>query len=593
MAGLVPEETLQTIRDRISLVDLVSTYVSLKQNGRNHIGLCPFHNEKTPSFSVSDERGFFKCFGCGEGGNAFTFLMKIERLEFPEAVEQLAARAGVALPERSQSSGPANRTRDTLIELHENAADYFRKQWASERGEAARRYLEGRGVSEATIETYAIGFAPAQGVQLTRWFGQQKISRSLAVRSGLLAEREGRVYDRFRGRIMFPIRDRRGRVIAFGGRALGDDQPKYLNSPETPIFTKGDGLYGISEARKAIRDANRVVLVEGYMDALMLVQAGIPYAVATLGTALTTRQLRLVRGLGGERVEVFFFFDGDRAGRQAALRSFGVCAEAGVWGRPAFLPDGMDPDDYVRENGVEATLALLDKAPELLDFYLDETVPAGAALPERTGAAKEISRVLARVSDPVQLDLLLRRAAQRLGLSEDVIRRSARSGRASSARLPTPEAAPVAADRMAVTDWPVAERMLLEVVAQDGDVARWVLEREVVHHFDHAALSAAVARLCEAWEAGEGIGGVIDALPPEIAAHLGGVLVAFDDQAESPSRMLVARDCAARITARHERDRRRVLVEELRRAELVGDEDSEKEVLRSLDEMRRREGDRL
>ncbi len=584
MAGRIPEETLQTIRDRVSLVDLVSTYVNLRQAGRSHVGLCPFHDEKTPSFSVSDDRGFFKCFGCGAGGNAFTFLMRIERIEFPEAVEQLAKRAGVALPSRADE-GPAGKMKDDLVGLNEKAAAFYRSVWEGPQGEAARRYLERRGLTAETIAAYGIGFAPAGGMELTRWFGRQGVSRRAAVQSGLLGERDGRLYDRFRGRVMFPIRDRRGRVIAFGGRAIGDEQPKYLNSPETPIFTKGEGLYGISEARNAIRDANRIVLVEGYMDALMLVQAGIPYVVATLGTALTAAQLRLVRGVGGEQVTPYFLFDGDRAGRQAALRAFGVCAEAGVWGRPAFLPDGMDPDDFVRSRGVEETLMLLDRAPELLDFYFDETLPSVSDLPTRARAVKDVRRLLEHVSDPIQFDLLARRAAQRLGVSEVVFARGAEAPaavRPSQVREDSGE-----------KDWPVAEKMLLEVVALDEDVARWVLDREIVEAFRNPQLAEAVMRLIDAWEAGEGIGAVVDELPADIAQHLGGVLVAEEAEMDRPSRMRIAEDCALRIRDRYERERRRGVVAELRRAARDGDEDSEKELLRSLGEMRRREGDRL
>ncbi len=583
MAGLIPEETLQTIRDRISLVDLVSNYVALKQNGRNHIGLCPFHNEKTPSFSVSDERGFFKCFGCGEGGNAFTFLMKIERLEFPEAVEELAKRAGVELPKRREGRGDG--VRERLIELHENAAEFFRQEWASERGEQARRYLEKRGLSEETIEHYGIGLSPASGSgqTLTRWFGQQKVSRRAAVQSGLLAEREGRVYDRFRGRIMFPIRDRRGRVIAFGGRALGDDQPKYLNSPETPIFTKGDGVYGVSEARKAIRDANRVVLVEGYMDALMLVQAGIPYAVATLGTALTAQQLRLVRGVAGEQANVFFFFDGDRAGRQAASRAFGVCAEAGVWGRPAFLPDGMDPDDYVRAHGVEATLELLDRAPELLDFYVGELAPPGSALAERSRAAKDVQRQLGKISDPVQFNVLAQRAAQRLGVDAAVFS----PGAAEHAPSQPPPAAQPRSRSDAV--WPVAERILMESVAADGDVARWVVEHQLLDKLSHDALRDATARLCDGWEVGESIGVIVDELPEEIADHLRGALLAADEASEPPNRMQAARECAARIARKHKSERKRSLMQALA---VAADEEQSNQIKRQINELVG-EGERL
>lgn len=590
MAGRIPEETLETIRDRISLVDLVSTYVRLRQTGRNHVGLCPFHDEKTPSFSVSDERGFFKCFGCGAGGNAFTFLMRIERIEFPEAVEQLAKRAGVTLPERAQE-GPATKTKESLVALNEKAAAFYQRAWAAPQGDAARRYMVDRGLSAETIEKYAIGFAPAGGTELTAWFQRNGVARATALQSGLIGERDGRLYDRFRGRIMFPIRDRRGRIIAFGGRALGDEQPKYLNSPESPIFTKGEGLYGISEAREAIRTANRVVLVEGYMDALMLVQFGIPYVVATLGTALTAAQLRLVRGVGGEQTTPYFLFDGDRAGRQAALRAFAVCAEAGVWGRPAFLPDGMDPDDFVRSRGVDETLALLDRAPEMLEYYFDEVLPSGADLSSRARIARDVGRVLERISDPIQFELAARRSAQRLGLSEGVFARgsaNSAANRSAQKAAPPPVRPPAAA-----TAWPVAERLLLEVVALDEGVARWVLDREIVDCFQHRELAEAVLRLIDTWEAGEEIGAAIDRLQGDIAGHLGGVLVGDENRIDRASLMQTAEDCARRIQERSDRERRSALVAELRRAEREGDEDSEKELLRTLGEMRRREGDRL
>ncbi len=588
MAGLIPEETLLAIRDRTSLVDVVSSYVSLKPAGRNHVGLCPFHDEKTPSFSVSDERGFFKCFGCGEGGNVFTFLMRVERIEFPEAVERLAKRAGVTLPERRGDSGPVRQTKEALIDVNEKSAEFFRQVWRSERGAPARDYLAKRGLDEDTIERFAIGFAPAGGTDLVQWLGRQKVSRRMAVQAGVLGERDGRVYDRFRGRIMFPIRDRGGHVIAFGGRAMGDDQPKYLNSPESPIFTKGEGVYGVSEAREAIRDADRIVLVEGYMDALMLVQAAIPYTVATLGTALTPQQLRLLRRVGGEQATLFFLFDGDAAGRKAAQRAFGVCAEAGVWGRPAFLPDGMDPDDFVRARGRAATLELLERAPELLDYYFDEILPVGADLSERARATKEVKRLLARVHDPVNFEVLARSAAQRLGVSAMVFGSASggeeRASQSGSAGDPAAEAGP--------DTWPVAEKMLVEVVALDEDVARWVLEQEVVSIFEHSGLATATHRLIDAWEASAGVGGVVEELGGEIADYLSGVLMSEDELGDAENRLRIARDCEARIRQRYERRCRLALLEKLRTAERSGDVDSREEALQSLDEMRRRQGER-
>ena len=320
MTGRIPDETLRAIRERTSLVEVVSAYVSLRRAGRNHLGLCPFHSENTPSFTVNEERGLFHCFGCGAGGTVFHFLMRVERLEFPEAVEQLAKRAGVRLPSKG-TADPGAALRERLYEANDLAARFFQRTLAARGGDAAQRYLTGRGVKPDMLERYGVGFAPPSGGALATWLQQQQVPHDLAVQAGLLGRRaDGSVYDRFRGRIMFPIRDRRGRVIAFGGRTVGSEQPKYLNSPETPIFRKGEGLYGLAEARDSIRSSNRAVLVEGYLDALALVQEGVPYAVATLGTALTPSQLRLLPPLGGDELTVFLFFDGDAAGRQAALR---------------------------------------------------------------------------------------------------------------------------------------------------------------------------------------------------------------------------------------------------------------------------------
>src|SRR5262245_18364720 len=456
MARRIPDETLQAIRDRISIVEVVSAYVSLKRAGRNHIGLCPFHTEKTPSFTVSDERGLYHCFGCGESGTVFTFVMKIERLEFLEAVAQLAKRAEVTLPERD-SDDPAAQRREQLYAASARAERFFQESLVAPAGASARRYLAGRGLQPETIARYGIGWAPAGGSALSGWLAKQQVHAAIALQAGLLGRSDdGRLYDRFRGRVMLPIRDRRARTIAFGGRTLGADQPKYLNSPESPLFRKGEGLYGVAEARDAIRSADRAVLVEGYMDALILVQEGVPYSVATLGTALTAAQLRLLKPLGGEQLAVFFFFDGDRAGRQAALRAFGVCAEAGVWGRAAFLPEGFDPDSYTRQRGVAATLTLLDAAPSLIDFYFDSQLPPGSTLPQRTRVADDVKRRLARVGDDVQFEILVRQSVARLGVSEEIFRR------ARHASAPAPRVAPAATP---APRWPAEERLLIELMA--------------------------------------------------------------------------------------------------------------------------------
>lgn len=578
MAGRIPDETLQIIRERISLVEVVSGYVHLKKAGRNYIGLCPFHGEKTPSFTVNEERGLYHCFGCHAGGTVFNFLMQMERIDFLDAVEQLAKRAGVELPRRADDPGAALRER--LYEVNAEAARCFVQNLRAPSGAAARRYLSERGVREATIERYQLGFAPATGTALVSWLAQRHLPRELGVQAGLLAERAGgAVYDRFRGRLMFPIRDRRGRVIAFGGRALGSDQPKYLNSPESPLFRKGEGLYGLSEARDAIRASQRVVLVEGYMDALLLVQEGLPYAVAVLGTALTASQLRLLRPFGGDQVHVFLFFDGDPAGRAAAARSFGVCAEADVWGRAVFLPDGHDPDSYIRQHGTDPTLRLIDSAVPLIEVYLDSLARPGASLPERARAAEEAARMLARVPNEVRFELLARQAATRLGVGEDIFRQARRSTVAVENKPPQPES----------SSYPVAELLLIEAIAADRKVAEWVAERGTLAEFSDGELAEAGRRLIAAQAGGEQVAQVIESLPAPLAVRITASLVGEGPMAEA-DRAKVAEDCAARIRRRAEQERRRSLAAELRRAEDSGDADRLRAKLADLNELLRREG---
>ena len=583
MVRRIPDETLQAIRDRLSIVEVISAYVSLKRAGRNYTGLCPFHSEKTPSFTVSDERGLFHCFGCGESGSVFTFLMKMERLEFLDAVTQLAKRAGVTLPERG-SDDPAAQRRELLLAANAAAERFFRTTLAGAAGAAACRYLEQRGVRQETISRYGLGFAPAGGSALSGWLATQHIAADVAREAGVLGRSDdGRLYDRFRGRIMFPIRDRRGRTIAFGGRTLGTDQPKYLNSPESPLFRKGEGLYGVAEARDAIRSADRAVLVEGYMDALLLVQEGIPYTIATLGTALTAAQLRLLARLGGDQLNVFFFFDGDRAGRQAALRAFGVCAEVGVWGRAAFLPEGFDPDSYTRQRGAAATLALLDAAPTLVDFYFDAMLPPGATLPQRTRVAEEVKRLLARVENDVQFALLARQAAMRLGLNEDVFRRAR-----SATPPPGPAGRPLPAS--GARKWPAAERMLVELMAADRAVATWERAQDALDHFEAAELRDAGRALGAAWSEGRAVAQVIDGLAAPVAQLLSAAALGHGPVLDAEERLRAAEDCLRRIEGRTALAQRQALASVLRQAESSGDERWRDAAADLNSELRRKQG---
>ncbi len=574
MAGKIPDDTLQAIRERVSIVEVVSGYVNLRKTGRNYVGLCPFHGEKTPSFTVNEERGLFHCFGCGAGGTVFTFVMRADRIDFREAVELLARRAGVRLPERTEP-GQSGEQRQELLQVNESAQRYFRQALESASGASARQYLAKRGLSAAITERYGLGFCPPAGAGLVRGLAPKCHQRAIDL--GLLGRRsDGGLYERLRGRVTFPIRDGSGRIVGFGGRTLGSDHPKYLNSPESALFHKGQVLYGLYEARHAIHDRERVVIVEGYLDALALVEAGIGYTVASLGTALSAAQLRLARRFAPK---VVAFFDGDRAGQDAATRAFGVCIEAGVWGLGAFLPDGMDPDDYVRRKGAAATLALLDQATPLADFFIDRLAPRpDSSLPERARAAEKIGQVISRVRDPFQFNLLAKQTAERLGVDESVFREL------RTARQPLK----AAGDQSAVaTPFRPEEATLLEAVALDHDVARLVSRRGVLEAFSSGELANAGRALIAAWEHDRDRGAAIDQLPPAIARRVTAGLLG-EGPIATGDRLQAAQDCIERIERRARRSEGRQVLATLRQAEASGDVRRYREALARKNELLRR-----
>ncbi len=379
-------EFLDEIRARIVLPELIGRRVKLKKRGREYQGLCPFHNEKTPSFTVSEAKNFFHCFGCGAHGDAIGFVMRSEGLAFPEAVEKLAAEAGLQVPESSPEERETARRRAGLLEVLEQVCDWFEAQLAEAGGQAAASYLAGRGLQPATIGQFRLGFAPGQRGLLRKAMNAKGIGDSLLVEAGLLKRPEdgGPLRDYFFERIVFPIADRRGRVIAFGGRALGDAKAKYLNSPETPLFHKGRVLYNLARARQAAHDTGELVVTEGYMDVIALSQAGFPAAVAPLGTAVTEAQIGELWRLVPEPV---ICLDGDAAGRRAAFRTAltalpGLLPDRSL--RFALLPAGEDPDSLVNSQGPGALRRALDRALALSDLlWLMDSEGRDLATPER------------------------------------------------------------------------------------------------------------------------------------------------------------------------------------------------------------------
>lgn len=433
------ERIVDEIRQRLDIVEVIGEYVPLRRAGREYVALCPFHQERTPSFTVSPAKQMFYCFGCQVGGDVFTFVMKKEGWTFPEAVAELARRAGVPLPERPLS--PAQRRlrdrQEQLLRVLRLAAAFFRQALRSPGGEAARRHLEERGLPPALWDRYGLGYAPAGWDGLVRALQERGVPPALLVEAGLAQARPGGgYYDRFRHRLMFPISDPRGRVVGFGGRSLDGQEPKYLNSPETPVFNKRRLWYGLDWARPRLRETGTAVVVEGYLDAIAVDRAGVGYAaVASLGTSLSAEQVEL---LARYVEQVIIAYDADAAGQRATLRGLELFADAGVDVRVAQLPPGRDPDEVVRREGPDALRRLLDAAVPVVEYRFrqimaefDTATPRG-----RAEAASALAPWLARVRHPVERAEYVRRYAVALGLEEGVlwqeVRRSVRIRRRAS-----------------------------------------------------------------------------------------------------------------------------------------------------------------
>ncbi|EGR1344463.1 DNA primase [Vibrio parahaemolyticus] len=384
MAGHIPRSFIDDLLARLDIVDIIDARVKLKKKGKNYGACCPFHNEKTPSFSVSQEKQFYHCFGCGAHGNAIDFMMEFERLEFVEAIEELASYLGLDVPREQRSggggqfnSGPqaSSSEKRSLYDLMGSIAQFYRNQLKQTSSKVAIEYLKDRGLSGEIVQKFGIGYVADEWDLVRKNFGQNKDNQDMLVTGGMLIENDkGNRYDRFRGRIMFPIRDRRGRVIGFGGRVLGEGTPKYLNSPETPIFHKGKELYGLYEVLQAHREPAQILVVEGYMDVVALAQYGVDYSVASLGTSTTGDHIQM---LFRQTNTVVCCYDGDRAGKEAAWRALENALQFLKTGNTLkflFLPDGEDPDSYVRKYGKAAFEQQIEQATPLSSYLFDNLI---------------------------------------------------------------------------------------------------------------------------------------------------------------------------------------------------------------------------
>jgi DNA primase len=464
----IGRDNVARVREAADLVDIVSDHVRLKKRGRSWEGLCPFHEEKTPSFSVDPDKGLYYCFGCHQGGDLFKFVMQVEHLNFPEAVERLARRYGVKLPPRSPETQKRREAGDRIRALLEEAQQFFVSRLEDAEGSEARSELDRRGFPRETWREFGFGYAPDDWRRLLDHMTRRHPEGAL-VESGLAVRPDSGTspYDRFRSRLTFPIHSGDGSLIAFGGRQLGEGEPKYLNSPESAIFRKRSTLFCLDRARRSVADSGRVLVVEGYFDCLSLHRIGVKNAVATLGTALTPDHARLLRRRLGPQGLALLSYDADSAGRRAAATGAGVLLEAGVEVAVVVLPSGMDPDDLVRERGPEAFQDLLVRPTPLLDFLLAD-LPADPAARRRSGLG--LAPLVCSASDPALRQNLVEELARQLYLRPGEIEEHGSRGRRPSKAAATPSRQPM----------PPGERELARILLECSSAWRRKI-LEIVH----------------------------------------------------------------------------------------------------------------
>ncbi len=477
VGGRIPREWIRDVADRVNIVEIVGERVpDLKKRGAGFWACCPFHDEKTPSFHVRPDRQTYHCFGCGEGGDVYDFLIKVDGLSFREALEDVARRAGMELPQArlspEQEQAAARRT--SLLEVNEIAATFYRRMLTGPDGKTARDYLQRRGISPELAERFRLGYAPDDWEELAREFARLRVDPDAGEAVGLLRRSQrGGHYDFFRDRLMIPIIDARRKVVAFGGRAMGDQERKYVNSPESAVYDKSGTLYGLGQVSAAIRRADRALVVEGYFDCLSLVAAGFENTVAVCGTALTPPQVRLIRR---HTADVTMVLDGDEAGLKAAFRSQDVLLGQDVWPMFVGLPEGRDPDDVIREQGADAFGALLAKAEPLLDRFLSDSRARHRGNPRASERVlEEVAPILARLK-PVTAQPYWTRLADQLRIDERMMMAHVRTLR----RAPIGGAEPArpAMARSATVSYPKEEWALLMLLLQHPDRSA----EDIAHH---------------------------------------------------------------------------------------------------------------
>ena len=472
----ISEEILEKIKSQNDIVDVISERVRLKKSGRNFTGLCPFHNEKTPSFSVSQEKQIYKCFGCGEAGNVISFVMKEKNLPFIEAVKYLANRANIPLEIGNKENNKLSQKKDLLYRVNVEAAKFFFSNLMN--NQQAKEYFLNRGIKESTIKKFGLGYANDSWNNLMFHLRRKGINDNLLEEAGLISvnKEKGRKYDRFRNRVMFPVFDYQGRVIGFGGRVLDDSKPKYLNSPETLVFQKGTNLYGLNFALKHNISERYFIIVEGYMDLISLHQYGITNVVASLGTALTINQARLLKRYADK---VVISYDADIAGQMATLRGLEVLRTAGFDVRVLNIPQGKDPDEYVRSNGRDAFLKLVNVAEPLIDYRIKKA-EEGIDFKNSQSLILYAKRIMEIISDlnPMEKDVYIKKASENTGIKEqtlyDMLKSKIKYGRENNFRNNKEEDG---SKLYVEPGFLKAERALLKIMIENKEYLQYIEER--------------------------------------------------------------------------------------------------------------------
>ena len=477
-------ETIDAVRERVDIVDVISQHLALKKAGKNYRALCPFHQEKTASFMVNAEKQIFHCFGCGAGGDVFTFLMRYENLAFYDALTELAQRAGVTIP-KGGNRPEDEKKRELLFDINQTAADYFHASLVNRKaGSAARDYLAKRGIRQETIEQYRLGYAPPGWTNLVNLFRERSIDPKVAQILGLIIPRKQEGwYDQFRNRVIFPIMNTSGGIVGFGGGAIDDAMPKYLNSSESLIYKKSRSIYGIQTAGKEIRQRDLALIVEGYFDLLTLHQSGFRNAVAPLGTALTRDQVRIMKRYTRNFV---IMFDPDEAGIGATFRALDPFMEEEIHPRTITLPDGHDPDSFVRKEGPEALAEALERAVPLMDAFIEYTLNRGnlKTVAGKVQIGRAILPVLKKLRDPLERRLYASLVSERLGVKErDLFPIVEENRRGFSQKRNRREAGPKPQET-----FPASEEALVEVMLNHCRFIPTVFEREVVENFESEEL---------------------------------------------------------------------------------------------------------